>query len=86
MTRANAVHYLRVMILRKTGHRPRGLRARCARVTASAFSCRPRFRIGRRAYSGHFTARHIVGSDGATVYWTGSFVGRRGGKRVFWSL
>ena len=85
MSRANALSYLRYMIRHKSGHVPTRLRSHCTQVTSSSFSCSPRFHIGRRAYTGHFTVRHYLGNDGTTVYWTGSFLGRRsGGARVYW--
>jgi len=86
MSRANAVQYLRYMIRHKAHHSPTHLQPRCTRVKSSSFSCHPRFRVGRSAYSGHFAVRHYVGSDGASVYWTGSFLGHHGGKRVLWVI
>ena len=87
MSYADAVHDLRYLIRHRAGRWPTALRARCMRVTTSAFRCVPRFRVGRRAYAGRFVAHHVVGSDGTTVYWTGSFRGHRsGGVPVHWSI
>jgi hypothetical protein len=87
LSTGEALSHLRYLIRHKTRHSPKRLRAGCTRVTSSSFSCTPRFHIGRRAYSGHFTVHNYVGDDGTTVYWTASFVGRRsGGAKVFWLI
>ncbi len=84
LSKAEAVRDLRYMIRHKSGHRARGLRAHCRRVTASSFSCMPRFRSGHRAYHGHFVVHHEAQPD-RTVVWSGYFLGHRsGGASVRW--
>jgi hypothetical protein len=87
MTRSDAIANLRSMVHRKLGRWPTAVAARCARTSASSFSCRPTFRVGRRGYAGRFAVRRYVGDDGTSVFWTATFSGRRGdGVAVHWRL
>jgi hypothetical protein len=87
MARSDAIADLRWMVRRKLGRWPAIVAARCSRTSASSFSCRPAFRVGRRGYAGRFVVRRAVGADGASVVWSAVFSGRRSdGVAVHWRL
>ncbi len=92
MTAAQAARYLQQAVATRSGGSVTGLRFRCSRVSATAFTCAASWRRGAVRYSGRFSIAHVASStlaryatalDGISAQ--ALFDGSAPGRHVQWS-
>ena len=62
MNGAEAAHYVQQAVVKRSGGPVAGLRLRCARAGASAFTCPASWRRGAVAYAGRFAISFVASS------------------------
>ena len=92
MTAAQAARYLQQAVATRSGGSVTGLRFRCSRASATAFTCAASWRRGAVRYSGRFSIAHVASSklaryatalDGISAQ--ALFDGSAPGRHVQWS-